>query len=113
MTESSSSPGCTGRRAAYLPGVGAHELSFGKDVAFHGRKELFPGRARLQVELPVQRGELEEVAVGFAGRRRRGPVADLAEVVGALCRAVGERRLLGDTLAQFAGLRRQVEHDPV
>ena len=52
-----------------FPLIRAHELTFGQDVAFHRRKELFLGRARLQVELPVQRAELEEVSMGFAGGR--------------------------------------------
>ncbi len=50
------------------PVVTPHQLRLGDDVAFHRYLELRFGRARFEIELRVERIELEEIAMLAIGR---------------------------------------------
>src|SRR5258708_3486802 len=82
-------------------------------MALDGLQKLVPVGTRLQVQFGVKRIELDEVAMGFPRRRSGTAIAWLAEVVGPLRRAVAQRRIQRNTLAQLMRFRREIENDPV
>src|SRR5215470_14856177 len=85
----------------------------GEDVAFHGALYVGLRCARFLIQLCIQRIELEEVPVRIARWRTRSSVADFAEIVAPLPRAIRKLLLLGHSFGNFSGLRRQIEYHPM
>src|SRR5438046_2634835 len=80
--------------AAWSPAIPADHFGMREDVALHGTLYVGFCRTSFQIQLRIQRVELEEIPVRIARRRARPSVADLAEVVAALPRAIRNLFLL-------------------
>jgi hypothetical protein len=70
-------------------------------VALHGTFEVRFGAPGVQVELCVERIQLEKIAVWFARRRTWTAIAGLVKIVASLQRAAGKLFLFFDSLLQF------------
>src|SRR6266704_1721351 len=64
--------------------VAAHQFRLPQDMALHVAFNFSFRGPRFQIQLCIERVELEEIAVRTPRRRARPSVADLAEVVAAL-----------------------------
>ena len=73
---------------------------------------FLPARARFEIELSLERIELEKITMGFARRRTRAVVTDLAEVVAALALAARQFVNLVHALGQAGGRGGQVVTAP-
>src|SRR5437867_743227 len=82
-------------------------------MLLHGLLNFFPGGARLQTQLAVQRVKFEKVAVEFAVWWTWPAIAELFEIIEALFGAAWNILRLRCALGQLAGIRRQIVEDPV
>ncbi len=82
-------------------------------MSLHGLLHFLFARTGAQVEPGIERIHLEEVAVRLSHWRARAVVADLAEVIAALERAVGELVVLGCAFWKATDVGRQIEQYPV
>jgi hypothetical protein len=70
----------------------------GEDVRLYGAFQVSLCGAGFQIQLRIERIQLEKIAVRLAGRRTRPAISDLAEIVPALPRAAGKLFLSRHTL---------------
>src|SRR5271157_5353658 len=82
-------------------------------MALHGTFEVWFGGSGLEVELCVERIQLEIIAVGLARRGTWTAIADLAKVVASLQRSGGKLFLFFYSLGQFSRVGREVVEHPV
>jgi hypothetical protein len=85
-----------------------HESRFAQDMALHGAFDVRFGGSGFQVELGVERIQLEIIAVRLARRRAWTSIADLAEVVASLQRSAGKLLPFFHVLWQFSRVCRKV-----
>src|SRR3972149_8584323 len=85
--------------------VATHELRLREDVALHRFLDVRLGGPGLEVELRVERVELEEVAVRGTGRRAGAAVADFAEIVPPLAGGAREPFALRGSLRELTAPR--------
>ena len=92
-----SSPGKHYGKQRQMRGVSRERLStreaadvfvLGQDVALHGPCDVFFCSAGHKLQLGIKSVELEEVAMGFAGRRTGPAITDFPKIIAALARTV-------------------------
>src|SRR6202521_485017 len=93
--------------------VSANQFGLGEDVRLHGPFQLSLRRTGFEIQLRIERGQLEKIAVRLAGRRTRPAVSDLAEIVPALQRAAGKLLLPRHPFRKFLGVCGKVVQNPV
>lgn len=91
----------------------ADVFALGQDVALHGPFDVFFCSAGHKIQLGIKGVELEEVAMGFAGRRTGPAITDFPEVIAALARTVRRLLVLWEILREGAQIRGQVEDHPM
>lgn len=97
------------RRFVLLTAIRAHQLGAGEDMPLHCLLEFLFSSSRLKIQLGVECGQSEEIAVRLACRWTRASVTDFAETVSTLSRAVREFVNFVNVLRQAARTSRQIE----
>ena len=71
-------------------------------MALHGPFDVFFCRAGHKIQLGIKGVKLEEVAMGFAGRRTGPAITDFPKVIAALPRTVSRLLVLREIVRQGA-----------
>src|SRR5437899_9533538 len=91
-----------------------HQHAFPQNVPVYGLQNIRAGRFRPQIELGVEREELEGVMMMRAGgRSARPPITGHSSLVLSLNRPVGQLRFGWDTFRKLARRSRNIEYQPV
>jgi len=91
----------------------ADVFALGQYVALHGPFDVFFCSAGHKIQLGIKGVELEEVAMGFAGRRTGPAITDFPKVIAALAPTVSRLLVLRDILREGAQIRGQVKDHPM
>lgn len=102
-----------GFRERLLTREAANVFAPGQDVALHGPFDVFFCSAGHKIQLGIKGVELEEVAMGFAGRGTGPAITDFPKVIAALARTVSRLLVLREILWERAQLRGQVKDHPM
>src|SRR5690242_638605 len=84
-----------------------------EDMPLHGALDVGLSRARFQIQFRIQRIKLEEVPVWIARWRTRSSVADFAEIVAPLPRAIWKLFLFRHAFRKFSRVGRKIQQYPM